>query len=359
MSAPKETEAADESMERRFRRLLRAYPGWYRKTRGEEMLTTLMDAAEGRNRPTVGQRFDVIFGGLRKHLSVGSLPAAVLGVLAAVFVATLGAIAGSVAGWNTAADLPDGAAADRMARQAVPDVGEEVFDYEFRSLFAWQDMQGEPHDRLLMIGQGDNYSAGHLAYVLDHKPDDFDRLATARERLEWAGWNVGPTTRTDSDSREFSATRDGLTMIVEGSKNTGWSETKSSMTSVTVYRSPPTSLPALTIAGLIVGAVAGWLLTGRLRQRVAGWPAPRRTAAAVALGIGGFILFFPTVICLSLVVIALNNPDERIAVWQGYTWGPMAIVTMLGLAALVASALCRYLPFVPRREGWYQPVRDR
>ena len=349
----------DAVRERRFRRLLRAYPSWYREQRGEEMLTTLMDVAGDRDRPTAGQRVDACLGGLRKHLSAGSVKAGVVAVLVALFAATLGAVAGQAAGWHTAAELPNGRAADRLAAQAVPDLGNEVFDYEFRSLFAWQDMEGKPHNRLFLLGRGDNYSAGELAYELEHRPDDFDRLTTARDRLADAGWTVGPTTRTDSDSREFNATRDGLTMTVSASKNTGWDEVKSSMTSVEVHRTTPAAVPVLTVAGFVAGALAGWLLTCRLRHRVLDWPQRRRGATAVPLWIAAAMLALPTLITLSLVGISLQEPQARIAAWQGYTWDPPAYLTFIGLAALAialaAALLDRYRPY-SRPQGYYRPV---
>ena len=53
-------------MHRSYRRLLLAYPGWHRRERGLEMLTTMLDAAEpGRRRPAVADVLDILWGGLR------------------------------------------------------------------------------------------------------------------------------------------------------------------------------------------------------------------------------------------------------------------------------------------------------
>ena len=54
------------SLERRCRRLLRAYPAWYRRGRGEEMLDTLLEASPpGRRWPSFRDARALITGGLR------------------------------------------------------------------------------------------------------------------------------------------------------------------------------------------------------------------------------------------------------------------------------------------------------
>jgi hypothetical protein len=53
-------------LERRCRWLLRAYPGWYRRRRGEEMLGTLLEASPpGRRWPSVRDARALVIGGLR------------------------------------------------------------------------------------------------------------------------------------------------------------------------------------------------------------------------------------------------------------------------------------------------------
>jgi hypothetical protein len=53
-------------LERRYRRLLRAYPASYRSDRGDEMLGTLLDsAAPGQRRPSAREMAALIVGGIR------------------------------------------------------------------------------------------------------------------------------------------------------------------------------------------------------------------------------------------------------------------------------------------------------
>lgn len=322
----------DTALERRFRRLLRAYPAWYRKERGEEMLTTLMDASGERDRPTAGQRFDIVFGGLRKHLSVGSVPAAVVGVFAALFVATLGAIGGSVAGWHTATDLPDDATADRIAQQAIPDI--DTTTHGDRSLFYWDSMMGEPMDTVFTISDGDDHNAGRLIYEMEHDIDNYARFDEAKERMAAAGWEIQSVRKQDG-SADLSAYRDGLDLNI----STVEDSSSPSLSFVYIYRHTPTLVPVLTVVGFIVGGLVGWLVTGRLRRRASGWSAVRHAFVAVPLGIGGLLLVLPTAINLYYIGASLVMPEERVPIWLGYTFGPPAMATLAAAAALALAAL--------------------
>jgi len=62
-------------IERRYRRLLLAYPADYRRERGEEIVATLLDGADpARSRPTTGEAADVVLGGLRRRLGLDVVP---------------------------------------------------------------------------------------------------------------------------------------------------------------------------------------------------------------------------------------------------------------------------------------------
>jgi hypothetical protein len=59
-------------LERRCRWLLRAYPAWYRRTRGEEMLGTLLEASPpGRRWPSALDARALVIGGLRVQAIAG------------------------------------------------------------------------------------------------------------------------------------------------------------------------------------------------------------------------------------------------------------------------------------------------
>ena len=54
------------ALERRCRWLLRAYPAWYLRERGEEILTTMLEASPpGRSWPAPRDARALVMGGLR------------------------------------------------------------------------------------------------------------------------------------------------------------------------------------------------------------------------------------------------------------------------------------------------------
>jgi hypothetical protein len=80
-----ETGKNQAALERRYRRLLRGYPRSYRRAHGDDLLTTLMDAAEPvRRRPTRADMVDLARGGLRQRFR---LPMGVYPMVAAVLAA--------------------------------------------------------------------------------------------------------------------------------------------------------------------------------------------------------------------------------------------------------------------------------
>ncbi|ADD43217.1 hypothetical protein Snas_3555 [Stackebrandtia nassauensis DSM 44728] len=330
-------------LERRFRRLLRVYPAWYRRVRGEEMLTTLMDAAQGRHRPSASERLDVVFGGMRKQLSSGSVSAAVAGVFVALFVATLGAIGGAVAGWHTAADLPDDAAADRIARQTIPDM-DDVKTYKDRSLFGWVEEHGDLYDTRYITNRENDEFAGHMVYQMEHKANDYARLHGVKERLEAAGWNVR-LVRKDSTSVEFTATRDGIDLW--GYTSHGPSHPR--ISTIDITRATPTPVPVLTVTGLIIGALLGWTVTNRLARRISHGPTGRRVVTSALLGIGSCLLALPTAINVYFVAASLALPREPVPIWLAYTTAPESQVALLGTAALALALLCAALPIPTHR----------
>jgi hypothetical protein len=89
-----------ECLERRCRRLLRAYPADYRSHRGDEIVATLLDTTPpGRRSPQLADAADVVVGGLRHRLGVASIAGfdAGLGVAAPVALALAAGI--SVFAW--------------------------------------------------------------------------------------------------------------------------------------------------------------------------------------------------------------------------------------------------------------------
>ena len=84
-------------LERRYRRLLRAYPADYRRTRGAEIVGTYLDlAAPDQRWPTPADAGDLVRGGLRQRLRAAGITGLAAGVrLAALLsIVTASALAG-------------------------------------------------------------------------------------------------------------------------------------------------------------------------------------------------------------------------------------------------------------------------
>jgi len=110
-----------DRLARHYRRLLWAYPRRYRRERGAELVTTLLDdATPGQLRPTVAEARDLVAGGLRARLRPPRHPfARLVAAQVALYAGVLGAAAGVLLSGYPGP--PDGAAAVAAATIAVPE----------------------------------------------------------------------------------------------------------------------------------------------------------------------------------------------------------------------------------------------
>ncbi|GIJ58269.1 hypothetical protein [Virgisporangium aurantiacum] len=273
------------ALERRYRRLLLAYPRAYRRRHGAEILTTLMDAAgPGRDRPAGREVRNLLAGGLRQRfrLPVGRTMIAVA-VLSALVVGALGSAAGSALGWATAPALPTDSTLGRVVGVAL---GQP----------AHQDIEGDGQ----LFGLRQRAMMGMVVPV-GWSADE------ARARLAAEGWRVGPIqtrettvhyaddgTTLPADTLTFVAVRDGTEIMVTGVMERRYSP----QVMVMVQQTEPWSVLPLTLAGLIAGLLAGWLLAARIGYRVrrlSAWrqmpPVTAATVAAAALGLSALTTF--------------------------------------------------------------------
>ncbi|ADD45240.1 hypothetical protein [Stackebrandtia nassauensis] len=340
------TEVNDAStLERRYRRLLRAYPPDYRRERGEEMLTTLVDAAEARDRAPVGEDAMLVLRGLRLRLTAGTTSARVMAVLAAIIIGVLGAAGGALAGWQNASGLPDQDAAARIADTAVPGAkAAESRDV----LFGW----GSTDASMLHLG-GDDYGAGFRGFAVEHVNDERRLLKQANRNLTAAGWDVEPLAATEYGT-EFTATRDGLLVTVR----TDGDATASSTTSVHIERAQPPTVLVLAAAGLILGAILGWAVIVWLEQLMAHWGGVRKSILAGPLTVAALALGLPTLFNLYMLALAVASPSRPTPVWLGYVWGPPGLLTLFGIAAL-AYGLWKVLAAMLRRPERVPVSRER
>jgi hypothetical protein len=281
-------------LQRRFRRLLVAYPRGYRRRYGDEILTTLMDAAEnGRERPTAAEVRDLVAGGLRQRfrLPVGRL-IVVAALLSTLTVGALGAALGSAAGWATVDDPPgDGDLRGFVALAVGAPFAGDV------ERFTWP------------LSLHPSTSMHAPEFVTGWEAKD------AEARLTAAGWTVDPYASTPATSGYFTgredghlevvptdvtrmvAERDGMLIRVFASSFRGGPAEVAGRTSlqVMVEPVPPGAVLPLTLAGVVLGLIAGWLLAVRVGYALRRLPLSRRLPLTVA-GIGAVAVLAPLTI---------------------------------------------------------------
>ncbi|MET8232200.1 hypothetical protein ABZS77_16160 [Micromonospora sp. NPDC005298] len=273
-----EWSSEDRSLERHYRKLLLAYPGRHRRRYGSEMITTLLEmAVSGQRRPRPGEAMHLVASGLRQRLRLparGPLPV-IAAVLLALTTGAFGAAAGSWAGSQTFAELPDDAAVAALAERASGSTDDTV---QMRIPSPWQE---ESISTTTVVG------------------GTWD-AEQARQRFAAGGWSVSDIAPTDGravtynpDTRSrvdlpmrnstFSASSGGLTLQVRGYLTAdrgsvhviGWSESRASF------------LP-LIVTGTVLGLIVGWLIAAALAYRIVEASAERRRTAA-GLWVGALV----------------------------------------------------------------------
>jgi hypothetical protein len=240
-----------------YRRLLRAYPRWYRRERGVEILTTLLDATvPGQRRPARQDAVDIVGSGLRCRLrpptGVGyRLTVAVM----ALFASLVGlAVAGLLSrpGAPTQAQAVAAASVATSVRPAMVAGPTAVCAW----CPTWDDGPLQRHD--------------FVAVGYRTPPQDVPaRLAQAHARLAAAGWRVGPLTEdTDAGTVRVKADKDGIAISLTGVLATVFLDKDMSRPDPTfvpvtlVVTRGVTALAAVALtAGFLGGLLTGWLLT--------------------------------------------------------------------------------------------------
>jgi hypothetical protein len=335
-------------LERRYRRLLWAYPRTYRRRHGAEILTTLLAMAEpGQSRPAAADAVDLIRGGLRQRfrLPVGRPVLILAAVLCAVIGGAFGAAAGSWAGVQTFADLPDEAALSVIADRAAAGGAEQA-----------RSRDGSP-----WYGES---AARHYTV-----PPAWDAAAAGRA-LAAQGWRVGPVsdpggaawqqnedgtqTRLSMRGGDLRAERDGLLLQVRGFVV---AEQNGSVSVVVWPRVTAVFLP-LIAAGALLGLVAGWLVAAALlRRHAARAPAGLRLAARVLTGAALLMLALPAWALYANMVRAFRHAGADGLVFtvhsaftagRWFPFGPSTLVLVLTLGGLLTGAVAAVLAAIAR-----------
>jgi hypothetical protein len=313
--------AGNPDLARAYRRLIWAYPPSFRRLRGPELVTTMLDAAPpDRERPTRSEAVDLIRSGLRCWLRVHG-PAAIVAAVAAAIVGAvaLGAFGGYL-GWQSAGPLPASAEAARLAQPVLPPGAPPQAR---RWDFLFDDRPGYSDPRwAYWIGGTDAHEHGQVFFDL---PGSAVPAADAQRALRASGWDV-----TSADPVRAHRGRWGIEVSTEYPMGDPVAVRR-----ISVYRDIPALVRPLTAVGLGTGALAGWLLVA--------WAGRRRRPGQVLPGLavtGGLAALVPaTLLSAAAIAAGFASPHEPIPGWAGYAFiFARGLALLGGISLLVAAA---------------------
>jgi hypothetical protein len=325
-------------LERRYRRLLWAYPGAYRRGHGTEIVATLLDMAEaGDGQPSTPQKLHLVFCGLRQRfrLPAGRPFAWVAAVLAAVTLGAFGAVGGTRLGWQTAAAVPS----DRelrtlnVAMTGLP--GAAALYHELSALKG-------PNTLVRADGTG-SYSAARIRAA----------LSSAGWRITSFGERQGATiaepengatgVRIPTTFVHYTATKGGLKLRGDGSVITGGADrglSGQAMYATQVWPREAVAVRPLTITGLIAGALAGWILAAAFAYQMRGNARPRRwvtTALSTTAFAAAAVPVYAHYRDVYQVMNYAHGSPYPYIVYGPHDEIPVLTCTVIGLIAVVAA----------------------
>lgn len=260
-------------LELSYRRLLSAYPRFYRRHRGLEIVTTMMDAAKpGQARPSRSEVIHLLLSGLRCRLVppgwAGKIAAGVVTLWVAVILSGVGAYVS----WGS-----------HLANPPYPDDPKvaELSDALVGQRTSWLDTAGR--GGLLAVAYS-HKSRGELqtfategwaaprpyphglTRVYEHAGSSQAILTNAHQRLRDQGWQIGALTQQEAcgGCEVFWASHDGLLLRISGAD----ASDKQSVI-VRVYRAEPKGVLEAAIAGFVLGLVLAWPMMTWLVHRIA------------------------------------------------------------------------------------------
>jgi hypothetical protein len=301
-----------DRLRRAYERLLWAYPRWYRRERGTELVTTLLDDAEpGRRRPTPAEAFDLVRGGLRTRLRLpGGLGVRAVAFLVTLYVAVIGAAVGvSLTGFPGA---PSDEQAIAAAMVAVPQQPRNEPGMAIRCDIICPEWNGRD-DVVAFVG---SIERDDRVVVYHNPPRDRvpDTVAQARDRLAARGWQVTRLDVVDDGFTSFSASDGRLNLTLSGwtGDNKGLNPTAS--VRIAVSKVFPASMVVMALVlGFVGGLLVGRLVAAWALQRFQRHPLQRRVAAAVVAG--PFLTIAPFLIVGAawvLLVLSFLDPAKGV-----------------------------------------------
>lgn len=247
----------------RYRRLLWAYPNWYRQEHGPEMLSTLLDGS-GR-RPSWGDALGVLGRGLRCRFLPPAGPHHVyLAAIAVVFLAFAGSAVAAVA-YTAPAATPSEEEAVAVALLATGRAPVNENSPVVACTYYCPEPWTSGGDPVVTFDDPFEENRGVDHVTVSYWPPDglLPSVAEdARTRLRADGWQVGDLTVQDDGTLRLDARKDGLSLSLVRFR----SDSGSPAVRLRLERDLP-ALTAVTVGGLFAGALGGWALTMWVMQR--------------------------------------------------------------------------------------------
>ncbi|GIJ72903.1 hypothetical protein [Virgisporangium ochraceum] len=347
--------SAADPLARAYRRLLRAYPRHYRRVRGLEMLTTLLDSvAPGQRRPSARDVVDIVYGGVAYRFRVPpTLGYRVIAATAAVSVAGLAGWIGALAGWQRGTSLPTRAEVVAAVTVAVPDAaqrmptGQKTCDWRCDPSDPSDDavttyrgpFQSDPiHAQLFDRPRGTDPAVNRVYLPLTTPRDQMPTTAAqAHDRLAAAGWRVSPV-RIDGDTQGFWAVKGGLTLRFQG-RGTTYPDDPA-VAFIVHHDAPAATLPA-AVVGAGVGLVCGWWAAAFAIRRFPRHGRPIQTAM-LSTGVAALsVAAVTSANALLNTVSHLSNggPGQAQSVLLGAMLQPLLPLAAMGLLVCLVLAM--------------------
>jgi hypothetical protein len=278
--------------------LLSAYPARLRRKHGPELITTMVEMAGPDGRPARSDRLRLVLDGLRERFRPPARRpfAQVAAVLALLIGGALGAAAGS---WLGTLGYPAMPEAQTFAQRILP---------------ATDKIGAGNASRYLWAGE-----------TLHDGTDVRQAVAESRRKLAAEGWQTTPIRFGGIvTGYTYTATKDGLRLDIDST-----SDAKQGALSIGFSGRPerPTVYLPLTLAGTLLGLVAGWLTGVALAHRIR---ASRRPVTNAVLAGTGLVLAIPSAAGFVASLLSYLTADQPTPTGgallheQGFAFGPTA-----------------------------------
>ncbi|HWS31961.1 MAG TPA: hypothetical protein VN408_04375 [Actinoplanes sp.] len=250
-------------LERSYRRWLLAYPAFYRRERGAEIVTTLLEAAgPDQTRPSRGEAAYLLMMGLKVRFVAPTWTGRVAAALVAIWAAVVIGGAGALAVWAAAAPrVPDLAAvSDSLAGRPPVDTRQVAGGGPLQTALGYRPT-GE-FENFAREGW-DGVRPAPTGWIRQYTENP--TVTTAHRLLSGLGWQTGDTRTTSQygspDYQVFWAHRDGEMLRVaayaDGTMDIG------------AFPAEPAGLLAGAITGAVAGLILAWQAVTLLAQRAA------------------------------------------------------------------------------------------